>query len=77
MTCIVDPRNFASKAKLQALLTEREGAVTITDPSIFAPFSLPAKQAIPVGQSLVVTNHPLRTKFAKITRTGNNDWKVS
>lgn len=77
MTCIVDPRNFASKAKLQALLTEREGAITITDPSIFAPFNLPARLAIPVGQSLVVTNHPLRTKFAKITRTGNNDWKVS
>jgi hypothetical protein len=77
MTCIVDPKNFASKAKLQALLIEREGAVTITDPSIMAPFCLPARLAIPIGQSLVVTNHPLRTKFAKITRKGENDWKVS
>ena len=77
MTCIISPKDFTSKAKLQALLIEREGNVQITDPSIMNPFTLPARQVIPVGRDLVVTNHPLRTKFAKITRMGENDWKVS
>jgi len=76
MTCIIHPSNFASKAKLQDRLNLTSGAVRIEDPSFFAPRSFLAKE-MAVGQEEIVTNHPLRTKFAKVKRVGEAEWKVS
>lgn len=67
MTCIVSPSQFASKAKLQALLNAGAN-VPIFDPSVFAPRSFLAS-SMTVGQSEIVTNHPIRSEFAKIVRT--------
>ena len=73
MTCIVNPALFKSKVALQAAC--EAGKVWIEDPSFFAPRHFNASSMV-VGQSEVVTNHPIRNKFAKITRT-ESGFKVS
>jgi len=72
MTLIVDPKNFTSKAKLQESLNA--GNCVVHEPSIMGEWTKLAKD-LPVGFSGVVTNHPLRTKFAEIKRTANG-WQV-
>lgn len=75
MTAIVSPQHFASKAKLQAALNAGDCAIRIPTPwddKLLDPLS---DEDCPLGWSEVVTNHPLRTKFAKITRTAKG-WKV-
>jgi hypothetical protein len=74
MTLIVAPSQFASKAKLQENLNSPEG-VYIEDPSMFGVNQTGPSNGKPVGWSEVVTNHPLRTKFAKLERTADG-WKV-
>jgi hypothetical protein len=73
MTCIVSPAVFTSKAALR--IAAEQGVLWITDPSIVAPRYFNAHD-LAVGQSEVVTNHPARTKFARIERTATG-WKVT
>lgn len=72
MTAIVDPRWFKSKADLKANLDASK--CSITDPTPFGD-KVYYPETCPVGWSIVVTNPPQRTKFAKITKTANG-WKV-
>lgn len=72
MTLIVAPAFFKSKANLKENLDK---GCMVEDPSIIAPFAKRSTE-LPVGFTNVVTNHPLRSKFAKITRTADG-WKVS
>jgi hypothetical protein len=46
------------------------------DPSLFAGAWSGFAADMKVGQSLVCTNHPKRSWFAKVTRTAANKWKV-
>lgn len=73
MTLIVSPRDFTSKAALKAALDN--GDCLVHEPSIMGSWTKPARE-LPAGFSDVVTNHPLRTKFAQITRTPSG-WRVS
>ena len=73
MTLIVDPKWFPSKAKLAEHLNE--GRIALTEPSIMGGWVKNARE-LPVGFSDVVTNHPLRTKFAQIRRLAAG-WKVT
>ncbi len=72
MTLIVSPKVFTSKAALKEALDG--GLVTVEDPSIVAPFVVSARE-LPVGFRGVVTNHPLRTKFAQIEKRADG-WRV-
>ena len=72
MTLIVDPAVFTSKAALKEALDK--GEVMLTDPSFVNPWKKPAK-ALSMGFRGVVTNHPKRSKFAEIERTGKG-WVV-
>ncbi len=65
MTCIV---NFSTKKALREALERGEDNFRIDDPSIFNPRSFRPME-IPVGQKVVVTNHPKRSWFAEIQRT--------
>ena len=73
MTLIVSPRVFTSKAALKAALDA--GDCPVHEPSIMGSWTKSAGD-LPVGFEGVVTNHPLRTKFAEIKRQANG-WKVS
>jgi len=73
MTLIVSPRVFTSKAALKAALDA--GDCPVHEPSIMGSWTKPAGD-LPVGFNDVCTNHPLRTKFAQITRT-TKGWKVT
>lgn len=73
MTLIVSPEAFTSKRALAACLNSATG-VTIEQPSYFNPWAKNS-QSLPVGFRDVVTNHPLRTKFAQIEKTANG-WEV-
>ena len=73
MTLIVSPRVFTSKAALKAALDA--GDCPVHEPSIMGSWTKSAGD-LPVGFEGVVTNHPLRTKFAGIKRQANG-WKVS
>lgn len=73
MTCIV--YGAKTKKELRALLASTPSKVSIEDPSIFAPRFLLASTMV-VGQSEVVTNHPKRSWFAKITRKSERCWEV-
>lgn len=70
MTCIVSPDVFTSKAALSE--RAESGNLWITDPSIFNPRTFNVKD-LKVGESVVVTNHPKRTKFATIKRVADGD----
>mgnify|MGYP003441047557 FL=1 len=70
---IVSPRVFTSKAALKAALDA--GDCPVHEPSIMGSWTKSAGD-LPVGFEGVVTNHPLRTKFAEIKRQANG-WKVS
>lgn len=65
---INNPALFTSKKALKEAIESRDGAVLIVDPSMFDDERFYARD-MKIGQSIVVTNHPKRTKFAKITRT--------
>ena len=65
MTLIVSPKVFTSKAALKAALDS--GDCYVHEPSIVGEWQQPSR-ALAVGFSGVVTNHPLRTKFAQIER---------
>lgn len=77
MTCIVSPAIFKSKKALQEAANSPKG-LRISDPSIFNPKHGPEfnTRDMGVGEKVVVTNHPLRSKFATITRTADG-FKVS
>lgn len=68
MTAIVAPEVFTSKAALKAVA--ESGTLTITEPSPHGFRSFNARDMKP-GESVVVTNHPLRTRFAKLMRTAD------
>lgn len=72
MTLIVNPRYFASKAKLKAHLDS--DAAALTEPSVMGTWTKNPSQ-LPVGFRELVTNHPQRTKFATIQKT-ESGWKV-
>lgn len=72
MTLIVSPADFPSKEILRRNL---DAGCMIYNPSIMGEWVKPANQ-LPIGFDDVVTNHPLRTKFAQIKRTANG-WKVT
>ena len=76
MTCIVSPEVFTSKKALEALANAGGHAFRIKDPSMFAPRDFNVLDMQP-GQSEIVTNHPKRDKFAKITRKADGSFKVS
>lgn len=67
------PDVFKSKATLKAALDS--GECIVYEPSIMGEWCKASRQ-LPVGFEGVVTNHPLRTKFAQIKRQANG-WKVS
>ena len=72
MTLIVSPKVFTSKKALKEALNE--GDCLVHEPSIVWEWTKPARD-LPVGFRGVVTNHPLRTKFAGIERLAEG-WKV-
>lgn len=72
MTLIVKPEVFRSKAALKEALDL--GACLVHEPSIMGSWTKRASE-LPIGFEGVVTNHPLRTKFAQIART-DKGWKV-
>lgn len=72
MTLIVSPKVFTSKAALKAALDA--GQVLVHEPSIMGEWIKPAGQ-LQVGFRGVVTNHPLRSKFASIERRADG-WRV-
>lgn len=71
MTHIVDPIHFASKAKLAVALDK---GCPIVEPTPWGDKRFNSRE-LSVGFRAVVTNHPLRTKFAQIERTADG-WKV-
>jgi hypothetical protein len=73
MTLIVSPSAFPSKKALKIALDA--GNVRIHEPSIMGEWIKPARE-LPVGFRGVVTNHPLRTKSAKIERRADG-WRVT
>lgn len=66
-----------TKKELKKLLEVNPSAVWLEDPSVFEPnpFAGPASR-LPVGQRVVVTNHPRRTWFAEIERRPDGSFKV-
>ena len=80
---IIAPALFTSKKALAEALNRAQDPTTLDqfhleDPPVHGRnFSgcVPNERLYPVGFSAVVTNHPKRTKFAKITRTAAG-WKV-
>ena len=64
---------FPSKAALKIALNA--GHVRLHEPSIMGSWTKPASD-LPVGFRDVVTNHPLRTKFATIERR-QDGWRVT
>lgn len=66
MTCIVDIKQYPTKLSLRRALAARE-AITIEDPSVFAPRKFTTAEMVP-GQSEVVTNHPKRSWFATLIK---------
>ena len=74
MTLIVSPKVFTSKAALKAALDK--GDCVVHEPSVMGSWTIPS-HALAVGFSDVVTNHPLRTKFAQIMKKADGTWKVS
>lgn len=71
MTAFVKPEHYTSKAALKANLDK---GINITDPQP-GPDIILHSTAVQVGFSILVTNHPKRDKFAKITKTATG-WKV-
>lgn len=76
MTCIV-PQDVKTKKALKELVAATHGMQPLIDePNIVNPRSFyPAQMAI--GESCYVTNHPKRSWFAEIKRTGANTFKVA
>lgn len=72
MTLIVSPKVFTSKAALKAALDA--GDCVIYEPSIMGEWAKQARE-LPVGFRDVVTNHPVRSKFAQIERKSDG-WAV-
>lgn len=70
----VSPEVFASKAALQQALNSEKGVELVQ----YSPYGSTHyhSNGITVGFSGVVTNHPKRTKFAKIEKRADG-WKVS
>lgn len=73
MTHIVDPVHFASKAKLQEALNQPQG-ISIIEPTPWGDKRFNSNDLL-VGFKQVVTNHPLRTKFAQVEKTPMG-WRV-
>lgn len=70
MTAYVSPNIFTSK---RALLEAAEtGNLVITEPTPWADILFNAR-TMKVGQSIVITNHPKRNKFATLTRITDGD----
>ncbi len=69
MTCIVPPEVFTSKKTLQMLADIDQ--LWVEEPSPFSPrqgqFNA---NTLAEGESVVVTNHPRRTKFAQVLKHG-------
>lgn len=77
MTCIIDARLKTKKQLREALHNpEARKRFFITDPSIVNPrhFSI---DDMPIGEDLVVTNHPKRSWFAQISRKSTTEWSLS
>ena len=72
MTLIVKPQDYPSKKGLKEAL---DAGCLVHEPSMMGE-RVKRATALPVGFRGVVTNHPLRTKFAEIGRTPGG-WKVS
>lgn len=73
MTLIVSPEVYKSKAALKAAL--ERGDCYVHEPSIMREWTKAAAD-LPVGFRGVVTNHPLRTRFAEIERRADG-WRVT
>lgn len=71
MTLIVSPTLFKSKADLKANLDK---GCMVHEPSIMGEWTKLSTD-LPIGFRDVVTNHPLRSKFATIERKPDG-WKV-
>ena len=74
MTCIV--LGYKTKKDLKEAVAILKDVV-ITDPSIFNPYTGSAKARINTKGSIVVTNHPKRSWFAKIELNNKGELKVS
>lgn len=72
MTLIVSPDLFPSKKGLKIAL---DAGCRIWNPSIMGEWMRQSTE-LPVGFEGIVTNHPKRTKFAKIWK-GPDGWKVT
>lgn len=71
MTLIVNPSNWPNKRVLEENLNK---GIMLHEPSIMSPWTKDSR-TFAIGFSDVVTNHPQRTKFARITRTVDG-WRV-
>ena len=73
MTCIVE---FPSKKAFKEAVADEPVHVHVYDPSIFNErrFNL---TDMAIGETIYVTNHPKRSWFAQVRRTGSEAWKVS
>jgi len=69
MTHQVDIGLFPTKKSLISAVANVPGGVYLKDPSLVKPHSLRADQIIE-GECIYCTNHPRRSWFASITRSG-------
>jgi len=72
MPHIVRPFLRYKKDLREALQSDKP--LIFADPSLFNPQSYTTK-SMPIGTSIIVTNHPKRSWFARVERT-EKGWKV-
>lgn len=65
-----------TKSELKRKLSDTAPDISFEDPSIFAPRFFWAQDMEP-GTSLICTNHPKRSWFAKVERRPGGEFRVS
>ena len=78
MTCIING-NFPSKKSVRLWVQQDPESVLIRDPAIVNPRSNGSwfsANSLRAGESVLVTNHPKRTWFAKIGRKASGQLYV-
>ncbi len=67
MACIVNSEWYPTKKRLKEVLEQTDKDVAIEDPSFTNPRTFFSSE-IKEGESVIVTNHPKRSYFAKIIK---------
>lgn len=73
MTWIIE--GYTSKGELKRHIAQGANPI-VFNPSVFNEQNGPLASLVKPGDSVVVTNHPKRSWFAKITRKQDGSFKV-